>query len=190
MWLPPPHKTHSDLSQRPCERDEKPKRGRDLVCRGPHRTTCGVCTTYGILCSNVCMCTCSRKSHLCTMSQDLSLHKKVCRQPQHNLFFPYLQEQWASSLHTLDLTLAEVVHIRTVLTKAELEGLTIDAGLREDLERAKVCFLCMKVKFGIFNWSYTCQLCQHAVCSGCLTKVRRLCSPLCDMNKHSLLNFR
>ena len=35
----------------------------------------------------------------------------------------------------------------------------------------------MKVKFGLFNWSYSCQLCKHAVCSVCLTKVARF-SPL------------
>ena len=83
-----------------------------------------------------------------------------------------LQEAWASSLQSLDLTLEEVVHIRSVLTKAELEGLTIDSNLREDLERGKVCFLCMKTRFGIFSWSYQCQLCQHSVCSSCLGKVR------------------
>ena len=29
----------------------------------------------------------------------------------------------------------------------------------------------MKTRFGIFTWSYQCKLCQHTVCSGCLTKV-------------------
>ncbi len=53
------------------------------------------------------------------------------------IYFHY-QGPWASSLQSLDLTLAEVVHIRQVLTKAELEGLTIDANLREDLEKGKV----------------------------------------------------
>ena len=43
-------------------------------------------------------------------------------------------------MQTLDLTLAEVIHIRSVLTKAEMEGLTIDVNLREDLERGKVGF--------------------------------------------------
>merc|ERR1712037_506576 len=81
-------------------------------------------------------------------------------------------EHWANALQTLDLTLAEVIHIRSVLTKAEIEGLTIDTNLREDLERGKVCFLCMKTRFGIFTWSYQCKLCQHTVCSSCLTKMR------------------
>ena len=53
--------------------------------------------------------------------------------------FSHQQEHWANALQTLDLTLAEVIHIRSVLTKAEMEGLTIDANLREDLERGKVC---------------------------------------------------
>lgn len=99
------------------------------------------------------------------------LERECIASVQLNLVTDILQEQWASALQTLDLTLAEVVHIRSVLTKAELEGLTIDANLREDLEKAKVCFLCMKTRFGIFTWSYQCQLCHHTVCSGCLTKV-------------------
>ncbi|TRY61592.1 hypothetical protein TCAL_12537 [Tigriopus californicus] len=89
-----------------------------------------------------------------------------------NIAIGIFQDQWASALQTLDLTLAEVVHIRSVLTKAELESLTIDTNLRDDLEKKKVCFLCMKTRFGLFTWSYECQLCHHTVCSGCLSKMR------------------
>ena len=59
-----------------------------------------------------------------------------CEQIPKSLSRP--QEHWANALRTLDLTLAEVIHIRSVLTKAEMEGLTIDANLRDDLERGKV----------------------------------------------------
>lgn len=71
------------------------------------------------------------------------------------------------------MTLSEVIHIRSVLAKAELEGR--EANLRADMERGKVCFVCAKVRFGIFAWSYACQLCQKYVCSGCSIKVRTLC---------------
>ena len=48
------------------------------------------------------------------------------------------QEHWATALQTLDLTLEEVIHIRSVLTKAELEGLPLDGSLKEDVEKGKV----------------------------------------------------
>ena len=54
------------------------------------------------------------------------------------MFSSLLQEHWSTALNTLDLTLDEVVHIRSVLTKAELEGLPLDGQLKEDLEKGKV----------------------------------------------------
>lgn len=38
----------------------------------------------------------------------------------------------------LSLTLEEIVHIRSVMTKAELEGLPIEVRIKEDVERRKV----------------------------------------------------
>ena len=84
---------------------------------------------------------------------------------------PIFQEHWATALQTLDLTLDEVVHIRTVLTKAELEGLPLDGTLKEDVEKAKVCFLCMKTRFGFFSRGCKCELCSRQVCAKCSTKV-------------------
>ena len=48
------------------------------------------------------------------------------------------QEGWATALQTLELSLDEVVHIRSVLTKAELENLPLDGTLKEDMEKGKV----------------------------------------------------
>ena len=48
------------------------------------------------------------------------------------------QEGWAAALQTLELTLDEVVHIRSVLTKAELENLPLEGTLKEDVEKGKV----------------------------------------------------
>ncbi len=42
-------------------------------------------------------------------------------------------------LRTLSLGLDEVAHIRSVLTRAELEGLPLDGNVRENVERGKVC---------------------------------------------------
>ena len=82
-----------------------------------------------------------------------------------------MQEQWASAIQTLDMTLPEVVHICRQLTEAELDGLSLDPELRASVESGKVCFRCMKARFSFFKWSYACALCGHAVCGDCKIKV-------------------
>ncbi|XP_059089116.1 protein spire-like isoform X2 [Tigriopus californicus] len=90
-----------------------------------------------------------------------------------NLQSEFLQsEHWAAALETLDLNLDELVHIRSVLTKAELESLPLDGTFKEDVEKGKICFLCMKTRFGIFVWGVRCQLCKQQVCSKCSSKMR------------------
>ena len=41
-----------------------------------------------------------------------------------------LQDQWMGALQTLELSMAEVVHIRSVLTRAELDALPLDNNLK------------------------------------------------------------
>lgn len=38
------------------------------------------------------------------------------------------------------MTLEEIVHIRSVLTKAELESLPVEGQVKEDVEKGKVLF--------------------------------------------------
>ncbi|KAF5275580.1 hypothetical protein FQA39_LY06692 [Lamprigera yunnana] len=72
----------------------------------------------------------------------------------------------------LSLTLEEIVHIRSVLTKAELEALPIECRVRSDVENRKVCFLCLKTRFGIFGpWGQRCIICKRTVCSRCYSKM-------------------
>lgn len=72
----------------------------------------------------------------------------------------------------LSLTLEEIVHIRTVLTKAELEGLPAEGHIKSDVENRKICFLCLKTRFGIFGpWGHRCTLCKRTVCSKCSSKM-------------------
>ena len=48
-----------------------------------------------------------------------------------NLQSEFLQsEQWSEALKTLDLKLDEVIHIRSVLTRAELESLSLDGTMK------------------------------------------------------------
>ncbi|XP_054281975.1 protein spire-like isoform X1 [Macrosteles quadrilineatus] len=73
----------------------------------------------------------------------------------------------------LSLTLEEIVHIRSVLTKAELESLPVEGHVKEDAEKRKVCFLCMKTRFSIFGpWGQICKLCKRTVCCKCYSKMR------------------
>lgn len=72
----------------------------------------------------------------------------------------------------LSLTLEEIVHIRSVLTKAELESLPVEGRVKEDVEKRRVCFLCLKTRFGILGpWGQRCRLCERTVCVKCYSKV-------------------
>ncbi|XP_025412027.1 protein spire homolog 1 isoform X2 [Sipha flava] len=86
------------------------------------------------------------------------------------------QSMFKNTLPTSDcltLTLQELIHIRSVLTKAEIESLPVEGNFKEDVENRKVCFLCMKTRFGIFGpWGQECKMCQRTVCSKCCTKMR------------------
>lgn len=84
------------------------------------------------------------------------------------------EKQWTDRISDrLSLTLEEIVHIRSVMTKAELEGLPVGIRVKEDVERRKVCFLCLRTRFSIFGaWGTQCKLCQRTVCSKCNTKMR------------------
>ncbi|XP_048485369.1 protein spire isoform X2 [Plutella xylostella] len=85
-------------------------------------------------------------------------------------------KQWQDAMMTddrLSLTLEEIVHIRSVLTKAELEVLPVEGRVKEDVEKRRVCFLCLKTRFGIFGpWGQKCKLCKKTVCQKCCSKMR------------------
>jgi len=77
---------------------------------------------------------------------------------------------WGRTYDCLSLTLDEVQHIRSVLTKAELESLGVTRTLREDLEKGKICFTCLKTRFSFFGpWRVICKLCERTICEKCAT---------------------
>jgi spire len=85
------------------------------------------------------------------------------------------ENQWRTNLETdrLSLTLEEIVHIRSVITKAELESLPVGIHIKEDVEKRKLCFLCLRTKFGILSSrGVPCKLCKRTVCAKCYTKMR------------------
>lgn len=82
-------------------------------------------------------------------------------------------KNWQTAMECLSLTLEEIVHIRSVLTKAELESLPVEGHVKDDVEKKKVCFLCLKTRFGIFGpWGQICKLCQRTICNKCCSKMR------------------
>jgi len=83
----------------------------------------------------------------------------------------YNSPEWQRALQTLNLSLEEVAHIRSVLTKAELEGLPLDGCVKDNVGKGKVCFLCMKTRFGLFSRGQRCEMCKQVVCARCHTKM-------------------
>lgn len=86
------------------------------------------------------------------------------------------EKQWKEKMNgndRLSLTLEEIVHIRSVITKSDLESLPVGVRVKEDVERKKVCFLCLRTRFSIFGpWGVQCKLCHRTVCSKCYSKMR------------------
>lgn len=72
----------------------------------------------------------------------------------------------------LSLTVEEVVHIRSVMTKAELESLPVEIKIKEDVEKRKLCFLCLRTRFTFFLRGVSCKLCKRSVCTKCYSKMR------------------
>lgn len=61
------------------------------------------------------------------------------------IFVLYFQKQWQDAIMSddrLSLTLEEIVHIRSVLTKAELEVLPVEGRVKEDVEKRRVSYYC------------------------------------------------
>nr|XP_002131893.1 protein spire homolog 2 [Ciona intestinalis] len=83
-----------------------------------------------------------------------------------------LEDEWRQPVASLSLTVEEVMHIRQVLTRAELERYQPDKELYHALKHEKICFNCRTKKFSVFSWPYTCGICKMKVCSKCTKKIR------------------
>ncbi|CAG9771948.1 unnamed protein product [Ceutorhynchus assimilis] len=114
----------------------------------------------------------SRQSCNSTESETMAMEPEVARALQEELTSSQRWQDTISLDDRLSLTLSEIVHIRTVLTKAEVEALPTEGRVRHDVESRKVCFLCLKTRFGIFGpWGQRCALCKRTVCTKCYSKM-------------------
>ncbi|XP_057684246.1 protein spire homolog 1 isoform X1 [Corythoichthys intestinalis] len=95
-------------------------------------------------------------------------------------------EEFCFPVECLALTVEEVMHIRQVLVKAELEKFQQYKDVYNALKKGKLCFSCRVKRFSFFTWSYTCQFCKRPVCSQCSTKMRLPSKPYATLPIYSL----
>ncbi|XP_032875308.1 protein spire homolog 1 isoform X3 [Amblyraja radiata] len=95
-------------------------------------------------------------------------------------------EEFCYPVECLALTVEEVMHIRQVLVKAELEKYQQYKEVYMALKKGKLCFCCRTKRFSIFTWSYTCQFCKRPVCSQCCKKMRLPSKPYSNLPIFSL----
>ncbi|KAF4076006.1 hypothetical protein AMELA_G00225620 [Ameiurus melas] len=103
-----------------------------------------------------------------------------CRQSSRSL------EEFCFPVECLALTVEEVMHIRQVLVKAELEKFQQYKDIYNALKKGKLCFCCRTKRFSFFTWSYTCQFCKRPVCSQCCKKIRLPSKPYSSLPIYSL----
>ncbi|KAL2080450.1 hypothetical protein ACEWY4_024243 [Coilia grayii] len=95
-------------------------------------------------------------------------------------------EEFCYPVECLALTVEEVMHIRQVLVKAELEKFQQYKDVYNALKKGKLCFSCRTKKFSFFTWSYNCQFCKRPVCSQCCKKMRLPSKPYATLPIYSL----
>ncbi|XP_062842074.1 protein spire homolog 1 [Trichomycterus rosablanca] len=95
-------------------------------------------------------------------------------------------EEFCFPVECLSLTVEEVMHIRQVLVKAELEKFQQYKDVYNALKKGKLCFCCRTKRFSFFTWSYTCQFCKRPVCSQCCKKIRLPSKPYGSLPIYSL----
>merc|ERR1712013_630456 len=66
-----------------------------------------------------------------------------------------------------NLSLAEVKHIRTVLSQARIESLPLEESVRRSAMLGSVCALCFTTKFRMFRRGVECYICSNTVCRNC-----------------------
>uniref|UniRef100_A0A672ZEE5 Spire-type actin nucleation factor 1b n=1 Tax=Sphaeramia orbicularis TaxID=375764 RepID=A0A672ZEE5_9TELE len=92
------------------------------------------------------------------------------RQSSKSLVSHKGNEEFCFPVECLSLTVEEVMHIRQVLVKAELEKFQQYKEVYNAMKKGKLCFCCRTKRFSFFTWSYICQFCKKPVCSQCCKK--------------------
>ncbi|XP_008561793.1 PREDICTED: protein spire homolog 2, partial [Galeopterus variegatus] len=83
----------------------------------------------------------------------------------------HLWLEFSHPVESLALTVEEVMDVRRVLVKAEMEKFLQNKELLSSLKKGKIC-CCCRAKFPLFSWPPTCLFCKRAVCTSCSMKVK------------------
>ncbi|XP_036922348.1 protein spire homolog 2 isoform X1 [Sturnira hondurensis] len=83
----------------------------------------------------------------------------------------HLWLEFSHPAESLALTVEEVMGVRRVLVKAEMEKFLQNRELFSSLKRGKIC-CCCRSKFPLFSWPSTCLFCKRAVCTSCSIKMK------------------
>ncbi|XP_040838136.1 protein spire homolog 2 isoform X1 [Ochotona curzoniae] len=83
----------------------------------------------------------------------------------------HLWLEFSHPVESLALTVEEVMDVRRVLVKAEMEKFLHNPELLSSLKKGKVC-CCCRAKFPLFSWPPTCLFCKRAVCASCSMKMK------------------
>ncbi|XP_063802009.1 protein spire homolog 2 [Pseudophryne corroboree] len=84
------------------------------------------------------------------------------------------RHRWLEFSHpvdTLALTVEEVINVRKVLVKAEMEKFLQSKELYTNMKKGKVC-CCCRTKFPLFSWPATCLFCKRSACGSCSVKMK------------------
>ncbi|XP_036849796.2 protein spire homolog 2 isoform X3 [Manis javanica] len=80
-------------------------------------------------------------------------------------------EEFSHPVESLALTVEEVIGVRRVLVKAEMEKFLQNKELFSSLKKGKIC-CCCRAKFPLFSWPPSCLFCKRAVCASCSMKMK------------------
>ncbi|XP_054390351.1 protein spire homolog 2 isoform X2 [Pongo abelii] len=83
----------------------------------------------------------------------------------------HLWLEFSHPVESLALTVEEVMDVRRVLVKAEMEKFLQNKELFSSLKKGKIC-CCCRAKFPLFSWPPTCLFCKRAVCTSCSIKMK------------------
>ncbi|NXP40039.1 SPIR2 protein, partial [Leiothrix lutea] len=83
----------------------------------------------------------------------------------------HLWLEFSHPVESLALTVEEMINVRRVLVKAEMEKFLQSKELYSSLRKGKVC-CCCRAKFPLFSWPASCFFCKRSVCSSCSLKMK------------------
>ncbi|NWI67547.1 SPIR2 protein, partial [Todus mexicanus] len=83
----------------------------------------------------------------------------------------HLWLEFSHPVESLALTVEEMINVRRVLVKAEMEKFLQSKELYSSLRKGKVC-CCCRAKFPLFSWPAACLFCKRSVCSSCSLKMK------------------